>query len=305
MEEIQEEVQEKILEKVEKENPKIKHLVLTGGGPIGLIAYGILKESHRLGKWNIQEIQSIYGTSIGSVLAVLMALKYDWETMDDYFIKRPWNKVFQYDFYSLLGAFEKKGIFDIQIIHEFFGPLFRGLDLSLDMTMLEFYQWSGIELHLYTVSMNEFESVDISHKTHPNWKVCTAVYASSCLPVFFSPLIQEEVCFVDGGIFLNYPLDPCIQSGCCSDEILGIRIDYGLNQSNLISKTSSILDYLLILIHKILHYMNKQRSNQPIKNEYVIQTSYMTIQDMYEMSHNQKKREEWIQYGITLCNNFV
>jgi len=281
-------------------NVEIKHLVITGGGPIGLIAYGILKEGHRLGKWNIQNIRSIYGTSIGAVLAVLLALKYDWETMDDYFIKRPWNKVFQYDLYSLFGAFEKRGIFDVQIIKEFFGPLFGGLDMSLEITMREFYEWSGIDIHLYTVDMNAFQSVDISHKTHPDWTVLNAVYASAGLPIFFSPLLHENTCFVDGGIFLNYPLEPCLQSGNCPDEILGIRIQYGSDpSSSWISKTSSILDYVLILIHKILNYMNRKSVLQ-IRNEWVIQSSHMTISDMYEMSQSQKMRKEWIQRGIDL-----
>jgi predicted acylesterase/phospholipase RssA len=282
----------------------LKHLVLAGGGPIGLIAYGILKESHRLGKWNIQNIQSIYGTSIGALLAVFLALKYDWETMDDYFIKRPWNKVFQYDLYSLFGAFEKKGIFDIQIIKEFFRPLFGGLDLSLDITMREFYEWSGIEIHVYTVDMNEFQYVDLSHKTHPDWTVLNAVYASACLPIFFSPLLHENTCFVDGGIFLNYPLKPCIQSGNCPDDILGIRLEYGFDpRSNCISKTSSLLDYILILIHKILKYMNNRKSVLQIRNEWVIKSSHMTISNMYEMSHSQKMREEWIQRGVDLVTS--
>jgi len=308
MDQVQEEKdQEEDGEDSNKKSPdalkEIKHLVLTGGGPIGLIAYGILKESHRLGKWDIQKIQSIYGTSVGAILAVLLALKYDWETMDDYLIKRPWEKVFQYDLYSLFGAFEKRGIFDIQIIREIFGPLFRGADLSLEMTMREFYEWSGIEIHLYTVEMNEFRSVDISHKTHPEWKVLDAVYASAGLPVFFSPLICEKTCFVDGGIFLNYPLEPCLQSGVCLDEILGIRIEYSTDpRSSWISKTSTLLDYVLILIHKILRYinMNNRKSDLQIRNEWIIHSTFLTINDMYEMSHSQKKREEWIQRGVDL-----
>jgi predicted acylesterase/phospholipase RssA len=76
----------------------IKHLVIAGGGPYACyIYYGILKESQKQGLWDIKNIKSIYGTSAGAILAVLLSLKYSWETMDNYVIKRPWQNVFKFD----------------------------------------------------------------------------------------------------------------------------------------------------------------------------------------------------------------
>jgi predicted acylesterase/phospholipase RssA len=35
------------------------------------------------GVWNIDDIKSIYCTSIGSVVSVLLAVSQDWETIDN------------------------------------------------------------------------------------------------------------------------------------------------------------------------------------------------------------------------------
>ena len=42
------------------ETNKIKHIVISGGGPYGLSAYGALKETNQQGFWDISNIKSDY-----------------------------------------------------------------------------------------------------------------------------------------------------------------------------------------------------------------------------------------------------
>ena len=80
---------------------KIENIVISGGGLTLFTYYGILKESSKSNVWNINDIKTIYGTSAGAILSVLLCLKYDWETLDNYIINRPWEKVFNVDMYLL------------------------------------------------------------------------------------------------------------------------------------------------------------------------------------------------------------
>jgi predicted acylesterase/phospholipase RssA len=75
-------------------DPTIKHLVISSGGPAGHMMYSILRTLNLKGVWDIKDIKSIYGSSIGSFIAIILALRYEWEVMDDYLIKRPWEKIF-------------------------------------------------------------------------------------------------------------------------------------------------------------------------------------------------------------------
>jgi predicted acylesterase/phospholipase RssA len=93
-----------------EENTAIKHLVITGGGIAGITAYSILRESHNSGIWNIENIESIYGTSAGAIIGVFIALKYEWAEIDNYIIKRPWENVFKFDVGAVLRSFDSKGI---------------------------------------------------------------------------------------------------------------------------------------------------------------------------------------------------
>ena len=96
----------------------IKHIVCSGGGVTGFSFYGMLKECYNRNMWKLENIETIYGTSIGSIFAVILALNYDWNTLDDYLIKRPWQNVFKFDLYSILDSLQKRGIFDKKTIQE-------------------------------------------------------------------------------------------------------------------------------------------------------------------------------------------
>ena len=49
----------------------IRHIVCSGGGVTGFSFYGILKECYARGIWKVENIKTIYGTSVGSIFAVL------------------------------------------------------------------------------------------------------------------------------------------------------------------------------------------------------------------------------------------
>lgn len=115
--------------KLEAEN-KIKHIVCAGGGVTGFSYYGIIRECHKKGLWHLEDIESMYGTSVGSIFIILLSLNYDWETLDDFLIKRPWNNVFNFNIYSIFESFNKKGIFDIKSIRETFLPVFNGKEIG-------------------------------------------------------------------------------------------------------------------------------------------------------------------------------
>ena len=286
--------------------PTIKHLILPGGGITGLVAYGAMRETHNQGLWNIDNIKTIHATSAGSIIAVILSLKYEWKTVDDYLIRRPWHQICDFNMYALIGAITKRGIFDMTIIREIFSPLFKGLDISLDITLAEFYELTKIEIFMYTSELNDFELVEISHKTHPGWTVIEAVYASACLPVFLSPLQKDGKYYADGGFFLNYPLKPCLDKGAAPDEILSVcKRDIKAMQANL-TEDASLFDYMLIVLNKVLQNVLTLGDNEThIENEIVIKCPLVSIYDLYVMVSSSEQRLKWIEEGAGYAREYI
>ena len=87
----------------------IQHIVLSGGGPIGLAHLGALKELEKSNIWKLSDLKSVYGTSAGGILGLLLCLKYDWDTAIDYFVKRPWANAFKIKPEDIFNVYQKKG----------------------------------------------------------------------------------------------------------------------------------------------------------------------------------------------------
>jgi NTE family protein len=297
----------------DKTHSKIKHLVISGGGQTGFAFYGILRESNKYGLWSIENIHSIYATSIGSFIGVLLCLKYDWDTLDNYFIKRPWDKVFKFDLYSIINAFEKKGIFDIKLFEEMISPLLLGMDIPLSITMQEFYDITNIDLHIYATELNKFEIIDISHTSHPEWRVIDAVYASSTLPIVFSPFINGEHCYIDGGVLLDYPINKCLNSGAISDEILGIFKENPEDDSTstMVNEKSNFFDYLIIIFKNIMTKMlnlyskDYNKNNIKIKNEIAVSDNFVSLDQMLNAASSSEERQRLIQFGVEIFNKHI
>jgi predicted acylesterase/phospholipase RssA len=295
------------LENCEENHTKIKNLVISGGGQTGLTFYGILRESNKYGLWNIENIHSMYATSIGSFICVLLCLKYDWDTLDNYFIKRPWDKVFKFDLYSIINAFEKKGIFDIKLFEEMLSPLFLGMDIPLSITMQEFYDITNIDLHIYATELNKFEIVDISHTTRPEWRVIDAVYASSTLPIVFSPFICGEHCYIDGGVLLDYPINKCLNNGASPDEILGIFKENPIDNSTMVNEKSNFFDYLIIIFKNIMTKMlnlynttDYNKNDIKIKHEIAVLDNFVSLDQMLNAASSSEERQRLIQFGVDI-----
>ena len=116
----------------------IKHLVISGGGPIGIMYLGAIEYLHDEGFFKMEEIESIYATSIGTMIAVFIALNYDWETLNKYVIERPWNDVFKISAKQIMDAYTNKGIFDIKNPVEIFSKNnVYGKDNFLSYTLIQ------------------------------------------------------------------------------------------------------------------------------------------------------------------------
>jgi predicted acylesterase/phospholipase RssA len=274
----------------------IKHLVFSGGGPIMIQILAAIQELENKQYLNMNDIETIYGTSAGAIIAVMFSLNFDWPTLNDYIIKRPWHELFSIKIQNILDSYSKKGIFDIKTVEKCFKPLFDAKDISLDITLEDFYKLTNKELHLFSFEINEYKLFDISYKTHPDLKLLTAVQMSCALPVIISPVFLDDKCFLDGGVACNYPLQFCIESGKKPDEILGFKNKYSDNKTT-INSESTLLDYILNFLFKAILSMESNYTQPIIKNQVICDTSYVTFDTLRAAASKVDVRKELFEKG--------
>lgn len=287
--------------------PLIKHLVVSGGGPTMIQTLGSIQHLEENKFIDINIIETIYGTSAGALIGVLICLKFDWITLHDYIIKRPWHEVFPIKVQNIFDAYTKKGIFDEKTIIKCFKPLFDAKDISLNISLKEFFEYSKIELHMFSFEVNAFQIEDISYLTHPDLSLITAIQMSCALPVLMSPICVEGKCYIDGGITCNYPLKYCIESPNKNiEEILGFKNQYDDHNKNQIDSNSTLLEFIMNFLFKIIHSISSNNMIQTsITYEVLCNTNFLSINTLKSALSSIEVRESLYISGIEYAKTFL
>lgn len=290
----------------------IKHLVISSGLIYGLSFYGALKECALRNVYNIDNIETIYATSAGTIVAVMISLKYDWESIDNYIINRPWSRVFPININTIINAFQSCGILDISCIKELFSPLFRGRELDIDITMVEFREFTGIDFHFFTTRLDTFEVLDINADSCPEWTVVEAVYASCAVPILFQPFFKDGCKYADGAFLSKYPISHCLNDKRVHTEtdILGISLGNLVAHDNSESDSESdsiIFSPMLHYIYMILSNLVKKIANSKISitNEIIITPKDFQLNDIYSVVNSKEERAKYIELGVDMAKMLV
>jgi hypothetical protein len=201
-------------------------------------------------------------------------------------------------------------------------------NLSPDITLKELYEYSKIDLYLYSANLNCFCKVRFHHSTHPDLKVYEAIHMSSCVPILFKPMFYKEAYYIDGGLFMNCPINDCYQNeNCNKDEILVLMYDkkktinkfnpyyiennydfndYSKNELNTETNLMSFLIYIIkTMINKIHVIENEHMINMP--NIINICLTPITVDLKYwnYVLNNTKEREYLIELGLKQATIYI
>lgn len=279
----------------------IKHIIIGGGGPIGFAIYGALKELNINKFWDLKNIETIYATSIGAFIALIISLDYEWRWIDDYLIKRPWEPILESISEEFLSYFNQKGIFDCESIRMYIEPLLTAKNFTMDMTLSDFNKLTGKDIHMFSVNFNspDLECVDISYKTHPDLDLLTALSMTMAVPILFKPVLYKDGCYLDGGITNNLPIQNCLDNTKCDLSEMLIITKADSNPTMTINDETQMLDYITILIKK-LHTKLHSKSIESLDNTvYILMNDYSSMDKWYSAIIEQEIREEIINYGIS------
>ena len=292
----------------------IKHLVLSGGGPIGLSYMGALEYLHDEKFWELKDIESIYGTSIGTMIGVFITLKYDKETINTYVIQRPWIDIFTPTAKQIMEVYTRKGIVDIKSVDKLFKPLLEAKDLTLSITLKEYYEYTGITMYFYTFDLNTYTTVEFSHKSHPDLLLTKAIYMSCSIPGIFTPTFMDNKCIIDGAPLANFPINYCLKHSCNKDEILGFNFicsdanGVKCSGNSNINSESNMLDFILSMSVNSINYITTSIKEEEIPHVIEIKSktcSTLTMDDINKFLNSAEHRQLLFDNGIAEAKIFI
>jgi len=282
----------------------IKCLSITGGGHNGFSSIAILKESFGT-FWDYDSIESIYSTSSGSIIAVIIALKLKMEDIIQYALERPLDTLVSFDSSRLFALVNENGMYGKEMFVDFLKPLFASVDIELDISLKDFYEISKIELIFFASEVTSFESVKISYKTFPELSVIDAISMSASIPIIFKPICIDNKYYFDGGFFKASPYPDALLS-YKSTEILCICERYYFDKTfdNSRIQETTISNFFMILISRTMRRFNLEyeKNFTETPTTFIMESTHITPTALYKCKE-QLYRKELYDYGVTIYNN--
>jgi predicted acylesterase/phospholipase RssA len=199
-----------------------------------------------------------------------------------------------------MNSVQNQGLFSPTIVKDLFAPLLNGKNISLDITLLDFYDLTKKDFHFITTEYHRFLVEDISYKTHPEWKLLDAIYASCCLPFVFAPLYKDNKIYLDGGIIMHYPLNLSIAAGNDPKEIMGIRRASSITKDELaLTRENSLFEVLYNIILKLIDKEKEPIYSDELGYKIEVQKDFYNIYTyLYKCIHSDEARKELIEVGV-------
>ncbi len=259
-----------------------KNLVFEGGG-IKAIAYtGALKILELKGITN--NIERVAGSSAGSLIALMMALKYSSDEILDVLLNTDFSRIGESDFFvedwhRLVTSY---GLYESTYLQKIIEGIIEKKTGKKDITFIELRK-SYLDLYILVTNLEKKQSEALSAKKNPNLSVCQSLLASMAVPFYFVPQKINNSIYVDGGMLRGYPIDlfdnrDFIDSEYCqidyyekvnkecsldyvyNKETIGLRLDSLLEinhyKKNIVPsfKINSFVDYTKTLLKVLLNH---------------------------------------------------
>lgn len=181
---------------------KYKNLALAGGGVWGISYAGAFEELEKLGI--LQQIQSVAGTSAGSMACLLLALGYNsTEIMQEI---RSANFGRFLDHGNVNQIVKRYGYYNGDYATKLFHEWIHEKLGSADATFEDLIKANGLDLHVYATNLNTAQVYEFSYQKTKHVPLADAIRASISVPLFFTATKIDGQIFVDGETVFSFPL---------------------------------------------------------------------------------------------------
>lgn len=184
-------------------NKSLKYTCLFGGGAIRGTAYaGAVKALEEIGI----SPEKIAGSSVGSIVAALMALNYNAEEIKQIFLDVNFD-LFK-DFQFGLGAqfALSKGELFLEWIRELIEKKFYGENYNKGKNKSVTFKDIDKNLVVITTDLSNFQCKEFSRYETPDFEIATAVRISCSMPGLMKPVEYNNTLLVDGDLQKSLPM---------------------------------------------------------------------------------------------------
>jgi len=226
----------------------IKNVIFSGGGFKGWAFIGTIRALNEYVKYS--DLESITGTSIGSLFGFCYLLQIEWEYLLDFIMNLNFKDQLDINLKNIVsnqslltGDKYKKRIIELV-----------GNKIDTNITFIDLYKYhSKIKFTVNALNITDSKLDFFNYSLTPNVKVIDAIMASSSLPLILPAYYIHGKYYFDGGLCNN-----CVTN--IIDNLESVAFDLHDPNSQFGKSKSKIIDLIMVLFN-ILNVNNKNNND--------------------------------------------
>lgn len=270
-------------------------LILSGGGVKGLIYIGFIKklEDNKI----LDNIKNVYGTSIGSLICLLINLNYTSSELINLVLNTNFELLYNLKIQNLFDN-ELYGLDNLNHLDNFLNFILSYKNIDKDITFSSLFEKTNINFGCIATKLFNFEETFMNHTTTPNVKIKDAILSSCALPIIFTKYYIKELDthYIDGGFTNNFP----IEYATTENKVLGVYIINANNLKNIIP--NNFIEYCISILKgvhsKYSCYQQEKVKLYPDSKIINIDISNLCSTVNFKILENDKKKLIKIGYNL-------
>jgi NTE family protein len=186
----------------------IKHLVLSGGGLLGISYIGLFKylEEHNA----VSQIKTITGCSAGAIFGSFLAVGYTSVELDKIIKKLNFKDYLNITAESIINFMRLKGLESGKALIDFIKQCIKDKTDEENITFGQIQERFNINIRIGVTNLTTSKFEVFDSYSMPNLPVYKAINASIAIPFIFEPVIINNYVYCDGGLLDNLPIENII-----------------------------------------------------------------------------------------------
>jgi predicted acylesterase/phospholipase RssA len=264
----------------------IDTIVFSSGGIRGLSFIGVLKalEEYRI----INNVNTLAGTSIGAIIATMIALGYNSTELYDFIINFDYTELKDIQLSSFLESF---GLESGKKLEKFFQAMIKIKMGKGTLNFQELYKITGKRLIITATCLNNRKVVYFDHLEHPHMPIYKALRMSISIPFLFAAVKYRKKYYVDGAILDSFPIQ--LFSDKKENQVLGIQFEQTVNNDNI--QITDLESFIFNLWGSIQNVVNSHK--EPFIDKFKIVHLRIPSMKAFDFYPDLKQRQNYHQIG--------
>jgi predicted acylesterase/phospholipase RssA len=188
----------------------IEHLVLSGGGLLGISYIGLFKYFEDTN--TLSNIKSITGCSAGAIFGSLLSIGYNSTQLDTLVKSMVFKDYLTINVDSILNFINTKGFESGKKLNLFLKKCIKDQTGNENITFLQIKEKYNIKLQIGVTNLTKSKFEILNYETMPDTPIILAISASLAIPFIFEPIVIGDDIYCDGGLLDNLPIETIIDN---------------------------------------------------------------------------------------------